>query len=74
MEFFTLKEDESYIELNNLMKVLSWVTTGGEAKNHIDAGKVFVNGKVELRRRNKLRSGDMVQFEGDKVFIQSHSN
>ncbi len=69
MEYFKLKDGESFIELNNLMKALSWVATGGEAKNHIDAGTVLVNGKTELRRRNKLRVGDKIHFDGDEVTI-----
>lgn len=69
MEYFKLKEGEAFIELNNLMKILSWVATGGEAKNHIDAGEVFVNGKKELRRRNKLRAGDKISFDGDEATI-----
>lgn len=69
MEQFKLKEGESFIELNNLMKILSWVATGGEAKKHIDAGEVLVNGQPELRRRNKLRVGDKIDFDGDEAMI-----
>jgi ribosome-associated protein len=47
MEKFTLREGEEYIELNNLLKTLSWVVTGGEAKIRIDQGEVTVNGETE---------------------------
>lgn len=60
MEIFKLKESEEYIELNNLLKRLGWVATGGEAKMHIKEGKVTVNDEVELRVRKKMRSGDTV--------------
>jgi ribosome-associated protein YbcJ (S4-like RNA binding protein) len=35
----------------------------------IDNGDVFVNGKQEFRRRNKLRAGDKVEFEGQTITI-----
>ncbi|MEL6561937.1 MAG: RNA-binding S4 domain-containing protein [Bacteroidota bacterium] len=64
METFNLKADEEYIELNNLLKALSWVGTGGEAKIMIKQGEVIVNGEVETRVRKKMRSGDTFQFNG----------
>ena len=70
MKKFKLKPDEEYIELNNLLKVLSWVGTGGEAKARIDDGEASVNGEKEMRRRKKLRSGDVVMFAGKEVTIE----
>lgn len=69
MEVFKLKEPEEYIELNNLMKRLGWVATGGEAKMKIKQGEVSVNGEVDTRVRKKIRSGDTVNFgtENGKV-------
>jgi ribosome-associated protein len=69
METFTLKENEEFIELNNLMKVLHWVPSGGEAKVRIDAGEVKVNGEVETRRRKKMKSGDVAVFGKDSATI-----
>ena len=34
--------------------------SGGEAKMLVDDGIVAVNGEIELRRRRKLRVGDLV--------------
>ena len=70
MEKFKLKEAEEYIELNNLIKMLGWVATGGEAKAVIDQELVTVNGAVETRRRKKVRVGDTVQFDGNEVIIE----
>lgn len=61
MELFKLKEDEEFIELNNLLKRWSWVASGGEAKAVIKQGDVIVNGEVELRVRKKMRKGDSVK-------------
>jgi ribosome-associated protein len=64
MEIFKLKEGEEYIELNNLLKVLNLVASGGEAKNVIKEGLVTVNGEVETRIRKKMRSGETFNFGG----------
>lgn len=54
--------DQEHIQLNNLLKVLRLVGTGGEANIRIDNGEVRVNGAVETQKRKKLRSGDTVEF------------
>ena len=56
-----------FIELFKLLKVLSLVSTGGEAKNHIDGGDVIVNGKIDTRKRAKIRPGTIVSFNGHKI-------
>lgn len=60
MENFKLKEGEEYIELKNLIKLLGWVDTGGEAKVRIDNQEIKVNGKIETQKRKKIRRGDIV--------------
>ncbi len=62
MENFTLKAGEEYIELKNLIKLLGWVDTGGEATSRIDNQEITVNGAIETQRRKKVRSGDVVTF------------
>ena len=44
--------------------------TGGHAKIIIENGEIMVNGEVELRKRKKLRAGDLVQFESLRVEIK----
>jgi len=69
MEKFTLRPDEEFIQLNDLMKVLNWVGSGGEAKQLILDEQVQVNGNVEMRIRRKLHTGDHVIFNGNEVTI-----
>lgn len=69
MEQFKLKEGEEYIELNNLLKALGWVSTGGEAKIRIDQGEVAVNGEIETRKRKKMRIGDEVMLEDQQAKV-----
>ena len=66
MEF---KLEGEYIELIKLLKALKLVGTGGEAKMRIMDGEVMVNGQVDLRKRKKLRVGDIVDFDGEQVTI-----
>jgi len=60
---------QEFIELMKLLKYEGLVDTGSDAKMYIDNGDVFVNGKQEFRRRNKLRAGDKVDFEGQTILI-----
>ena len=58
-----------YIKLEQLMKFAGWVGSGSDAKILIGEGNVKVNGSVEIQRGKKLRSGDMIEFEGKKIVI-----
>ena len=68
MEKFELAGRE-FIELNNLLKVLVWVESGGRAKALIGEGKVSVNGAVELRKRCKIYAGMGVEFMEQMVEV-----
>ena len=66
MEF---KLNTEFIELDNMLKALRLVVSGAEARQQIQEGSVKVNGLVESRIRRKLRSGDSVEFGGQKIDI-----
>ncbi|KAF5053166.1 putative protein YbcJ [anaerobic digester metagenome] len=68
MKTFTLS-GYPYIQLNQLMKLLGLVETGGEANLEITSGHVKVNGQVELQKRKKLFPGDRVDFNSETVII-----
>jgi ribosome-associated protein len=70
METFHLRGHE-YIELNKLLKLLHLVETGGEASICIENGEVLVNEVVEMRKRNKLRDGYVVEFRDRKILIRT---
>ncbi|MBL4705413.1 MAG: RNA-binding S4 domain-containing protein [Flavobacteriales bacterium] len=63
------KLTSEYIQLNNLLKALSLVGSGGEAKMHILEGLVRVNNLVEIQVRKKLRDGDQVEFNGEIIKV-----
>lgn len=53
--------NDEYIELFKLLKVLDLVDSGAEAKLIVSQGHVKRNGEVELRKRAKIRSGDVIE-------------
>jgi len=67
MEKFEITGDN--IHLNQLLKLLHWCESGADANDAIEAGEVKVDGVVELRKRNKLRKGMKVEFDGQSVEI-----
>jgi ribosome-associated protein len=58
-----------YIQLNQLLKLLGLVDTGGEANLRIDGGEVKVNDVTETRRRKKLIQGDRVGYNKHRIII-----
>jgi ribosome-associated protein len=70
METFRLREGEEFIELKNLIKLLGWVSTGGEATVRIDNHEVKLNGVIETQRRKKIRKGDVVMFGSNQAQVE----
>jgi ribosome-associated protein len=68
MEFQLIEHE--YIQLNQLLKLLGLVDTGGEANQRIVDGEVKVNGEVEYQKRKKLRPGDIIVFQKKSITIR----
>ncbi len=66
---FELRPMDEYIELIKLIKLKQIAQSGGQAKLMVEDGIVKVNGKQELRKRNKLRSGDVVEIQEHRITI-----
>lgn len=49
-----------FVELNNLLKLVGVCDSGGTGKMLVAAGEVSVDGKVELRKTCKIRTGQVV--------------
>lgn len=49
-------------ELYKILKFEHIVSGGGEAKQVIAEGYVYLNGEVETRKRKKIYSGDLIYF------------
>ena len=68
MEEFDLNGRE-FVELCSLLKLLGLCSSGGTAKMAISEGRVSVEGQVELRKRCKVRPGQIVEFGGQRITI-----
>jgi ribosome-associated protein len=66
---FSLRPADEFIELVKLLKITQIAQTGGHANIIIENEEIVVNGEVELRKRKKLRVGDIVAFEGIRIEI-----
>ncbi|MDO4830094.1 MAG: S4 domain-containing protein YaaA [Clostridia bacterium] len=65
-----IKIETEYIKLQDLLKLCGLTGTGGEAKIVIQNGEVMVNGEVCTMRGKKLRSGDVVEFDGNRIAVE----
>jgi ribosome-associated protein len=61
------KVEGEFIPLIQLLKATNLVQTGGEAQIVVSEGLVMYNGKVDYRKRLKVRPGDTVEFEGNII-------
>ncbi len=62
-------EGKEFIELNRVIKYIAWAESGGEANKLIGASLLQVNGNIELRKRNKLRVGDVIKYKNQECTI-----
>ena len=69
MENFAL-EGHDFIELHQLLKVTGICDSGGMAKVLIADGRVKVDHKIELRKRCKIYSGQLVETDGKQVRVK----
>ena len=58
-----------YIELCKLLKAANLVMSGGEGKEVVDQGLVTVDGHSEMRKRCKIRPGQVVEFSGHTISV-----
>ena len=63
-----------FIKLESAMKLANAVASGGEAKNFIQDGFVFVNGDACTMRGKKLYPGDKFSFQGQTYLITIHES
>ena len=67
---FELREGEDFIPLIALLKATGLVDSGSMAQEVVTAGLVKRNGETELRKRAKIVSGDIIEFEGCIVEVE----
>ena len=62
------------VELYKILKFEGMAASGGEAKSLVEAGLVMVNGVTETRKRKKIVSGDVIDYQHERYEIQLLSN
>ena len=60
-----IKIETEIIKLDAFMKYAAIVSSGSEAKFYIQDGMGKVNNEICTQRGKKLKSGDVVNFEGE---------
>lgn len=63
--------EEEYIELFKLLKVTGVAESGAQAKMLIEEEQVKRNGEVELRKRAKIVSGEVIEVGDEKIEVES---
>jgi ribosome-associated protein len=63
------KLEGEFIPLIQLLKASALVQSGGEAQTVVEDGLVKYNGKVDYRKRLKVRVGDVIDFMGQKIKV-----
>ena len=65
----TITITTEFIKLQDLLKFANLVSSGGEAKERVQAGEVTVNGEVCTMRGKKIHPGDVVAFAGQELTV-----
>ena len=63
------KLEGEFIPMIQLLKAANLVGSGGEAQMVVLDGLVKYNGVVDLRKRLKVKQGDLVEYAGKKIKI-----
>ncbi|MCO4793824.1 MAG: RNA-binding S4 domain-containing protein [Bacteriovoracaceae bacterium] len=62
-------KDAEFIPLCDLLKTTGLCESGGEGKAVVAEGLVLVDGQIETRKRCKIRSGQVVEYNGQQIIV-----
>jgi ribosome-associated protein len=68
---FNLANNNEYITLDKLLKLMRLVGSGGEAHAVIQSGMVKVNDTVEFQKRKKIFANNIVEFNGQQIEVHA---
>jgi len=66
---FKIRANKEFITLSQLLKMESFVQSGGEVRLFLEENPVLVNGEVEIRRGKKLYPKDIVTIDTIEIEI-----
>lgn len=69
MEIITVYGD--YIQLDQLLKKIDLISSGGETGAFLAAHKVTLNGQPVHEKRKKIRAGDTLAIDGRKYQMKA---
>ena len=61
--------DRGYVELNQLLKLTGLCDSGGQGKQIVASGAVYVDGQQELRKTCKIHAGQIVQLDDVEIHV-----
>ena len=61
--------DREFVELNQLLKLVGLVDSGGAGKALVASGTVRVDGAPELRKTCKVRAGQVVRVGDTEIRV-----
>lgn len=61
--------DRDYVELNQLLKLIGLCDSGGQGKQIVASGVVYVDGQQELRKTCKIHAGQVVQIDDVEIRV-----
>lgn len=67
---FELRDGDNFIPLISLLKATGIAESGSMAQDVVTAGLIRRNGEIELRKRAKITSGDIIEFENYVIYIE----
>ena len=70
MQNVTFDLEGEFVELNQLLKLAGLCDSGGAGKNMVASGVGAVDGKRELRKTAKIRSGQTVSVGDVRIRVQ----
>ncbi|MGI4850038.1 MAG: RNA-binding S4 domain-containing protein [Janthinobacterium lividum] len=74
MENIEFSLSGEYVELNQLLKLAGVCDSGGAGKRLVAEGQVKVDGKVELRKTNKVRAGQVVALGDVRITVMKETS
>jgi ribosome-associated protein len=69
MQNIDFELDGDYVELNQLLKLAGIAGSGGEGKQIVASGVVYVDDAQELRKTAKIRAGQTVAIDDIRIRV-----
>lgn len=58
-----------YIQLDQILKKLDFISSGGETGMFLDSHSILLNGQKVSEKRKKIRPGDILQIDEESYQI-----